>query len=568
MHIEKVIIENFKCFEWNFSLDLNKELNIIVWDNEVWKTTILEAINLALSWWIYGKYLWVELNQSLFNLKVINNYLHSLTTKDILSLPKIIIELYFEDIEDDSIKALFEWNYNSTKKKACWVRFEIWFSDSELNKKQYEILLQNKENIKSLPIEFYDYSWSTFAREYNVKPKNFNQYFSSTFIDSSNYRYQNGCDTEVLKTIRKYLNEEEKIWVSLAHRQIQDKFSVHDSISPINKKLQEANLSDKSISLAVELTTKSAWEDSLTVYVWDSPFSNSWKWEQCIIKTKLALNNKKSQESNVLLIEEPENHLSHSKLNKLINYISNNHKNKQIVISTHSSFVANKLLLWNLILLNKDNDDKRNKIKIDDLKEEIQGYFEKLSWYDTLRLILCRKAILVEWPSDELIVQRAYKDTKLKLPIEDEVDVISVWTWFLNFLEIAEKMKKPVVVVTDNDWDIDALKNKYSNYLDLNKKENIEVFFDNNIDSWSLTIWKDNKPFNYNTLEPKLLKANSNNITLFNKILWSSYSKINDLHKYMKTMKTESALKIFDTKEKIIFPQYILDAISWEYEQK
>lgn len=566
MYIKKVVIENFKCFEWNFVLELNKELNIIVWDNEVWKTTILEAINLVLSWWIYWKYLWVELNQSLFNSKIINNYLNSLITEDILPLPKIIIELYFEDIDEDSIKALFEWNYNSSKKKDCWIRFEIWFSDSELNKNQYELLLQNKEKIKSLPIEFYEYWWTTFAREYNIKPKNFNQYFSSTFIDSSNYRYQNGCDTEVLKTIRQYLDDKEKIEISLAHRQIQDNFSEHNSISPINKKLQDTNLSDKNISLSVELTTKSAWEDSLTVYVWDSPFSNSWKWEQCIIKTKLALNNKKSQESNVLLIEEPENHLSHSKLNKLINYISENHKNKQIIISTHSSFVANKLLLWNLILLNKDKNDKRNYAKMDGLTSE--SYFEKLSWYDTLRLILCKKAILVEWPSDELVLQRAYKDIKWNLPIQDEIDIISVWTWFLNFLEIADKIKKATVVVTDNDWDVEALKIKYKNYLEENKKDNIEIFFDSIEDSWELVIWKKSKPFNYNTLEPKLLKANLNNIVLFNEILWTKYSDIDDLYKYMKANKTEWALKIFDSIEKISFPQYILDAINWEYEKK
>jgi len=45
-------------------------------------------------------------------------------------------------------------------------------------------------------------------------------------------------------------------------------------------------------------------------------------------------------------------------------------------------------------------------------------------------MILCRKAILVEGPSDELIVQKAYSKQKDRLPIEDEVDVISVGTSF------------------------------------------------------------------------------------------------------------------------------------------
>jgi predicted ATP-dependent endonuclease of OLD family len=37
-----------------------------------------------------------------------------------------------------------------------------------------------------------------------------------------------------------------------------------------------------------------------------------------------------------------------------------------------------------------------------------KNILNKLPGYDTLRLILCNKAILVEGPSDELIVQKAY----------------------------------------------------------------------------------------------------------------------------------------------------------------
>ncbi len=32
--------------------------------------------------------------------------------------------------------------------------------------------------------------------------------------------------------------------------------------------------------------------------------------------------------------------------------------------------------------------------------------------------------------------------------------------------------------------------------------------------------------------------------------------------------KTDCALKIFETEETVKFPQYILDAINWEYVQK
>ncbi|WP_414739043.1 AAA family ATPase [Macrococcoides canis] len=55
----------------------------------------------------------------------------------------------------------------------------------------------------------------------------------------------------------------------------------------------------------------------------------------------------------IILIEELENHLSYSNMNNLIDILqeNSNKKSSQIIISTHSSFVLNKLGLENLILL-------------------------------------------------------------------------------------------------------------------------------------------------------------------------------------------------------------------------
>lgn len=284
------------------------------------------------------------------------------------------------------------------------------------------------------------------------------------------------------------------------------------------------------------------------------PFHYIGKGEQCLVKTQLALGHKKAKEANLILLEEPENHLSHSKLNQLVHNIKVNCEDKQILVSTHSSFVANKLGLGSLILL---NDGKTLKLK--ELSSETKRFFERLSGYDTLRLILCKKAILVEGDSDELVVQKAYiGKNKNKLPIEDGIDVISVGTSFLRFLEIAEKLNKTVSVVTDNDGDVEALKKKYANYLAQNKKPNISICFDENVDSGNLEIG--GKNFNYNTLEPKLLKANG--LKSMVSILGTEHTEVDALHKYMRSKKTECALKVFDATAEVVFPQYILDAIS------
>ena len=78
--IEKIDIVNYKCFKGNFSLNLNEGINIIVGNNEAGKSTIIEAIHLALSGLLNGRYLKNELSQYIFNKEIETMYLDSLKT--------------------------------------------------------------------------------------------------------------------------------------------------------------------------------------------------------------------------------------------------------------------------------------------------------------------------------------------------------------------------------------------------------------------------------------------------------------------------------------------------------
>ncbi len=99
------------------------------------------------------------------------------------------------------------------------------------------------------------------------------------------------------------------------------------------------------------------WDGSLITQLDKIPFDFIGKGEQAIIKTDLALSNKRSEASSIILIEEPECHISHTRLNQLLKSIKENYEDKQIIISTHSSFVSNKLGLDNLILLNQQKNN-------------------------------------------------------------------------------------------------------------------------------------------------------------------------------------------------------------------
>jgi len=540
LKIKKVYIENFKSFK-KLELDLDSGINILVGNNEAGKSTILEAIHLTLTGLLNGKYLKNDLTEYLFNAKCIQGYLANPET-----LPYILIEIFFEDAK----YPLFEGNLNYEKKdKESGISFKIAFDEKYQN--EYNELLKDKDNIKTLPIEYYEIYWSSFARD-SITSRSIP--IKSAFIDSSSNRFQNGSDVYLSRIIRENLDENDLVKISQAHRKMRDVFMEDESIQIINEKVKtHSTLTAKELALSVELVSKNAWESSLMTYFDDIPFHYIGKGEQCIIKTDLALSHKKSKESNLLLIEEPENHLSHTKLNALINKIKTGNEDKQIIISTHSSFVANKLGLEHLIFLHDKQTTRLNK-----LSSDTQKFFEKIAGYDTLRLILCKKAILVEGDSDELVVQKAYMlQNSGKLPIEDEIDVISVGVAFKRFLEIAEKINKEVVVVTDNDGDIDAVNKKYENYIGTNEKPNIKICFDETVDTGTLMI--SGKAYNNNTLEPKILKANS--LDQLNTIFGTSHTTEDDLKKYMKNNKTECALKIFDTQEAMFFPEYILEAI-------
>ena len=516
------------------------------------------AINLALSGLINGKYFGLEFTQDLFNLSIVNEYLASVKNGgQAISLPEIKIEIFIDGFEDESLAAKLEGNGNSTGQKASGITF--WFKFNESYKDYYSTLIRDS-NIQSLPIECYGFGWSSFARDDSIGVRSIP--IKSALIDSARQRNTNGSDLYISKIIKDHLDDIENIEISRAHRSMQDSFRTDEAIENINKKLaQAAKVSDKMIRIAVGFSRRNVWDTTLTTYLNDIPFQFVGMGEQSLFKTKLALAHKKSIEANILLIEEPENHLSYANLHKLIGEIE--HHQKQAILSTHSAFVANKLGLDKVIMLN----NKRS-VRLENLGKDnsTARFFKKLPGYDTLRLVLSEKSMLVEGPSDELIVQRAYKNKYKNLPIEDKIDVISVGTSFTRFLEIAAKLNKKVAVITDNDGNPQMVENKFKEYLKLRWKAIIDICFDEHVEKGALKN-SDGSKFNYNTLEPKILKAN--NLELMNKILDRKYENEDDLLLYMQKHKTDCALRIFEFEAKktpVQFPEYINRAIEFVHE--
>lgn len=328
----------------------------------------------------------------------------------------------------------------------------------------------------------------------------------------------------------------------MKYRQLKEEFTSDQNIKKINDDFAATGtkISDKDVKISIDVSAKNAWESSLCLYLDDIPFKSVGKGEQNAVKIKLALKDK-LKKSDIIMIEEPETSLSFSNLNKLVDHLKVCCDGKQLLLSTHSSYLTNKTGLDKTILLNGNTH-----CHIKDLDQSTYEYFKKLPGYDTLRMLLSEKTILVEGPSDELIVQKAYLDEYSKLPIEDGIDVISVRSLaFKRFLNIAKVVKNNVVVVTDNDGSVDNLKKKYEEYWD-GKYSHIKICFSDD----------ETKP----TLEPQILGVND--IDKLKAILEKTGCTNEELESYCKKNKTDVALKIFDCEKGAVkFPQYIKDAI-------
>ena len=284
----------------------------------------------------------------------------------------------------------------------------------------------------------------------------------------------------------------------------------------------------------------------MSIIVDSTPFESIGFGTQNSIKIELAMKNA-SQQANIVLMEEPENNLSYTNMTLLVKHILDS-KGKQVFISTHSSYIANKLSLDNVILINQGEVASYSK-----LNDDTKKYFVKLPGYDTLRFVLADKVILVEGPTDDLIIQKAYKDTYGNLPIEDGIDIIVVDSLaFKRYCDIALLMNKSVVIVTDNDGNIQAkIKDKYRDYLGYQQ----------------LTFIYE-KDETLKTIEPSVLAVNSSNVIPsddFKDVISSrgsmkkkSYQEVLD---FMTNNKAEWAFRVFESDKKINYPEYIRDAV-------
>ena len=529
--LQKVVIRNYRVFR-DFKLDFTSGMNILVGDNDAGKSTLLEAINLVLTAQLHGFPAAVELSPYLFNQQATEEYVRELRAGNGPMPPEIVIEAYLTDVKETEV---LRGSNNLCDENALGVRLKIVFDDTFVE--EYQSYVADPGTVNLVPTEYYRVEWLGFS---GSPVKSSRDIPDASLIDASMIRLQNGADYYLQQIIGRHLEPGERVELSRSYRSLREAFSGIEAIGEINTKLGEGHdgITSRRLSLSIDISQRTTWERTLVPHVDDLPFQFVGNGEQSSLKIMLALS-RKVDDSHIILVEEPENHLSFSSLNVLVEKITRKCVGKQVLVTTHSSYVLNKLGIGNLILLSPAGG-----VRITELPPDTVDYFRKLPGYDTLRLVLAKRVILVEGPSDELVIQRAYRDTHDgRLPIDAGVDVVSVrGLQAKRFLDIAVPLGKPVAVVNDNDGDISTIRAKYVDY--------------DQHDFVRICIGEGDE----RTLEPQMLAANG--LATMNKVLGKSYITNADLLTHMKNNKTTCALAVFDSPEPIAMPGYIRDAVA------
>lgn len=534
-YIKRIAIKGYKRFE-NFEVEFQPGLNILIGENSVGKSTIIEAINIVLNQSLFNKS-FGNFQQKLNNNNV-KNFFHN-TRNSIDKLPSISIELELNLPNLPEYQRFCGTHYQLIQKpnkniEKFGIRFEYSFDED------YEDEFNNIDftKVTELPVEFYHSKWETFSGLPYVR--NMNPVKNLLIDNSDEYRDVYGRYARNLYKNAVDLTDQRKL-----------SFSFNQAIKKViedNDKLLDM---DEGQKFAID-QSKGSLFNLIELQKNGISLANMGKGEENIVKTSLSLNNK--SKTDLVMIEEPENHLSYSNTRKQIARISQEQSNvSQIIATTHESMVLNRLNLSKAIWIKGDVGSS-----LKDLPKDDAEYFERADNFDILRYILGHKIILVEGASEFILLPSIIKKVLHKSIDEAEISVISMrGIEYSHFSKLANIVHKKTLVLTDNDGDEDKI-----NQIAKNKqKDNFCVKTDKDTNEFTLEV----AIYNHNK---ELCNKIINNITK-GKLTNSRYKEHSNLPIVLAAMlarKTSFALELskeINSGETFTVPKYIKEGIEW-----
>ncbi|MGG0435790.1 AAA family ATPase [Priestia megaterium] len=174
---------------------------------------------------------------------------------------------------------------------------------------------------------------------------------------------------------------------------------------------------------------------------------------------------------NILTIEEPEAHLCISNerlLASFINSMVNASNQTQLFISTHSSEFLNKLELENVTVVTEGSAFSLKS----EMEDQQLSYLAKKPNLDFLKFLFSRRCILVEGPSEEMLI-RSYLSSQTNSL--NDIEVISLHKGFTKMLDIWLKVNEQSTYRIGIIRDFDNQTNAQESHEAYNNYDNIYV---------------------------------------------------------------------------------------------
>ncbi|QCR38649.1 ATP-dependent endonuclease [Nissabacter sp. SGAir0207] len=514
--ITRLMLKNFRKFS-SLTLDFQPGKNVLIGDNESGKSTILLALDLVLS---DSRHRVESLGiESLLSQSAVTAFQNGIRSAELL--PELIADVFLTDGNDPELRG----RQNLTERDADGLRMHIAPMLVEYGQDIRHVLEQDPSNF---PYEYYSVKFTTFSGNHFTGFRRFMRYL---MLDSARIDSDHAAQEYTRAVYGVNVPVEERYRLENQWRQQKNQFR-DQNLSRVNEGLDDYQFSVRSgIRTGLEANLDIT-EDGISI-------RNRGKGRQCFIKTEFALRRREQQgELHALLLEEPENHLSHTSMKKLVSQLAAE-RQTQLFVATHSSHISSRLDLRTAILLGKTRP-----VWLRDLSEETAQFFIKAPDNNVLEFALAGRVLLVEGDAEFILIEAFYQSLTGRLPEDDNVHVIAIGgTSFRRYLELAQFLGNRVAALRDNDGDYQQnCVERYEQVLGANTR----VFAD-----------PDNRRY---TFEISLYEDN----TLLCDAIFGSPQRRLTVQKYMLSNKTEAAFRLLQEHgDELSVPAYVCEAIEW-----
>ncbi len=477
MYIKKVTINNYRSFR-SFEAELQK-LTVVIGENDTGKTNFFTALSLPLS----GNQ--IDFNQKRLSISdinkdavidfltsVINNYADPLQ-----KIPKVSVTVEFADPKDGYETALLaKWLVSEGGKETYKIRYEFKPKDEndllDVVKKTLDGKTINDINWFILPIELYDYqivsvnNGKTIAYSdlKNVSIHSINA--ERDDFSESNTMKSNSIFTKLLMNT---LDDDDKGQINTAYSEFFSAIEETETFEKIigtNPDFENYDSIIKQLECTPNLPNLKNILSNITL-----KYGNEFLYQKGLGRRNLiyilllfAYYKSCGDTFNLCCIEEPEAHLSVNNLRLVRDFIEKSSSNSgslvQTIISTHSPSIINKLKISNVLAFTGDKA-----VSLSNTPAKLVDYLRKRPNFDILKFLFADKVILVEGPTEEMLIS-TYLSKQAAL---NEIDIIAIGQrGYATFLDIwlelnKHNQRKKIGIIRDYD-NSEAAKTQHDAY--------------------------------------------------------------------------------------------------------